>query len=64
MPTASVRSVGVFHGIGCHASPCRSGEGRRAATAVVKEKILQLEQTNSVSMPSALCVEAGTDAVL
>jgi hypothetical protein len=30
----------------------------------VKEKILELEHTNSVSMPSALCVEAGTELVL
>ena len=64
MPTASVRSVGVFHGIGCHVSPWRSGEGRRAEPAVEKDKIVELEHTNSVSMPSALFVEAGTDAVL
>jgi hypothetical protein len=30
----------------------------------VKEKILELEHTNSVSMPSALCVDAGTELVL
>jgi hypothetical protein len=31
---------------------------------VVKEKILELEHTNSVSMPSAVFLEAGTDSVL
>lgn len=30
----------------------------------MKEKILELEQTNSVSMPSALFLEAGTELVL
>lgn len=65
IPTASVRSVGVFHGIGCAASPEREGDRRRAGPAVVKEKILELEHTNSVSMPSALFADgAGTDVVL
>jgi hypothetical protein len=54
IPTASVRSVGVFHGVGCDVSP--------AGPVAVKEKIFELEHMNSVSMPSALFVEAGTDA--
>jgi hypothetical protein len=49
-----VRSVGVFHGVGCDVSP--------AGPVAVKEKIFELEQMHSVSMPSALFAEAGTDA--
>lgn len=64
MPTASVRSVGVFHAMGCHASAEREGEGRRADAGVVKEKILQSEHTKSVSMPSAQAADAGTEVVL
>lgn len=64
IPTASVRSVGVFHGIGCDVSPEREGESRRAGPAVVKEKILELEHTNNVSMPSVVFLDAGTDSVL
>jgi hypothetical protein len=62
IPTASVRSAGVFQGIGCDVSPEREGEGRRVGPVAVKEKIFELEQTNSVSMPSALFVETGTEA--
>jgi hypothetical protein len=50
--------------MGCVASPEREGDSRRAGPAVVKEKILELEHTNSVSMPSALLLDAGTDVVL
>ena len=64
IPTASVRSVGVFHCIGCDVSPDRAGESRRAGPAVVKETILELEHTKSVSMPSTLFVGAGTDVGL
>ena len=45
-------------------SPERAGESRRAGPAVVKEKILELAHTNSVSMPSAVFLDAGTDSVL
>ena len=61
VPTASVRSVGVFQGIGCGVSPEREGEGRRVGPVAVKEKIFEVEHMNSVSMPSTLFVGAGTD---
>lgn len=63
-PTASVRSECDFHALlptGCAA---RDGESRGAGVAVVKDTILELEQMNSVSMPSELLVEAGADGAL
>jgi len=57
IPTASVRSVGVFQAM--WASPEAAG-----APAAVKETILECGQTTSVSMPSALLVEAGAGAGL
>lgn len=61
IPTARVRSVGVFHCIGRDVSPDRPGESLRAGPAVVKETILEFEHTKSVSMPSTLLADAGTD---
>lgn len=65
VPTASVRSVGVVQGITCDASvlalPDREGDSRLEGTAAVKETIFDVVQRNSVSMPSALFGDAGTD---
>ena len=43
-------------------SPERAGKGRRVGAVAVKEKIFELVQMNSVSMPSTLFDGAGTDA--
>ena len=60
--------MGVFHAIALDGSswrlPERGGDCRREGPVAVKETILDLEQTNSVSMPSALFVDAGAGAGL
>lgn len=68
LPTARVRSMGDLHAIvrdvSSPAFDTRDGESRREGPAAVKETILELEHTKSVSMPSGLFVDAGCDADL
>jgi hypothetical protein len=60
VPTASVRSVGVRHAMWPSLSVVgREGEPRPAGPAVANETILECGHMKSVSMPSALLVEAG-----
>lgn len=60
--------MGDFHAIEVDGSSWRlaerGGDCRPVGPAVVKETILEFEQMNSVSMPSALFVEAGAGAGL
>jgi hypothetical protein len=65
VPTASVRSVGVRHAMWPSLPVVgREGEPRPAGPAVANETILECGQMKSVSMPSALLVEAGAGAGL
>jgi hypothetical protein len=65
IPTASVRSVGVRHAMWPSLPMVgREGEPRPAGPAVANETILECGHMKSVSMPSALLVEAGAGAGL
>jgi hypothetical protein len=67
IPTARVRSVSDVHGIDGAGlllpREARAGECRLVGLDVVKETILDVEQVNSVSMPSELTLgrEAGVE---
>ena len=63
IPTASVRSVGVCHAMWLPLPVVgREGEPRPAGPAVANETILECGHMKSVSMPSALLVDAGAGA--
>lgn len=65
-----MRSAGVLHARSCGVATtalfARAGDGRRGpvVVAVVKETILESEQTKSVSIPSALAADAGAGSGL